>query len=845
MKYVGNVQSQANSEVYATASGALPNGKPVVVNSNGTVSVIAGIAAGVGSAVTFNNANTFDTSSVFDSNSNKVIVAYRDVGQSQHGYAVVGTVSGTSISFGTPVEFENAVIASVGIGFDSNLNKVLIVYKDEGNSNYGTSIVGTVSGTNISFGTPVVYSSANTSSQTATFDSNSNKMVVAYKEGAKVGTISGTGISYGSAATFSPSGSNASFIAMCFDSNSNKLVVSFRPQSDNHGYTAIGTVSGTSISFGTAVKFNYAVTSAINNTFDSNSNKVVVAYDNDGNSSYGTARVGTVSGTSISFGSPVVFKTAESNVSQNGAFNTETNTVVLAFASSGTLAIIEGTVSGTSISFGSEVTATGVSAGNPVTVFDSNAKKTVASTVASPGKSVVFSGASTNLTTENFVGITNGVVDEGTSSQALGSAAVFESANANNIGSAYDSTSNKVVVAYRDDGDSAKGKAVVGTVDTSDNSISFGTPVQFEAGDTENISAVFDANSGKIVISFKDNGNSGYGKAVVGTVSGTSISFGSAVNFIAANSYNHFSVYDSTNNKVVIMYTTLSSPYDGKAVVGTVSGTTISFGSAASFSGSNQAGIIFSSFDSTLGKVVVAYQQSENSGYAAVGTVSGTNISFGSPVNFNGGTNNATRISCAYDSTANRTVIFYRDQSNSSYDTAIVGTVSGTTISFGTKTVVTSQVNNWRAIAHDANAGTNLLAVSSNYNFKVGTVDASDNSMTFSGATTFEGASANFVSALFDSTGKKVVLSYQDSGNSNYGTSTVVSLAAPIIIRGSTASGSTAIIQAGGAVNTLQTGLTAGQQYFVQTDGTLGLTAGSLSVIAGTAVSATDLIVKG
>jgi len=225
--------------------------------------------------------------------------------------------------------------------------------------------------------------------------------------------------------------------------------------------------------------------------------------------------------------------------------------------------------------------------------------------------------------------------------------------------------------------------------------------------------------------------------------------------------------------------------------------------------------------------------------------VSGTNISFGSPVNFNGGTNNATRISCAYDSTANRTVIFYRDQSNSSYDTAIVGTVSGTTISFGTKTVVTSQVNNWRAIAHDANAGTNLLAVSSNYNFKVGTVDPSDDSITFSGATTFEGASANFVSALFDSTGKKVVLSYQDSGNSNYGTSTVVSLAAPIIIRGSTASGSTAIIQAGGAVNTLQTGLTAGQQYFVQTDGTLGLTAGSLSVIAGTAVSATDLIVKG
>jgi hypothetical protein len=37
------------------------------------------------------------------------------------------------------------------------------------------------------------------------------------------------------------------------------------------------------------------------------SNKVVIAYKNQGNSSYGTAIVGTVSGTSISFGTEVVF----------------------------------------------------------------------------------------------------------------------------------------------------------------------------------------------------------------------------------------------------------------------------------------------------------------------------------------------------------------------------------------------------------------------------------------------------------------------------------------------------------------------------------------------------------
>jgi len=38
--------------------------------------------------------------------------------------------------------------------------------------------------------------------------------------------------------------------------------------------------------------------------------------------------------------------------------------------------------------------------------------------------------------------------------------------------------------------------------------------------------------------------------------------------------------------------------------------------------------------------------------------------------------------------------------------------------------------------------------------------------------------------------------------------------------------------------------ITAGQQYFVQEDGTLGLTADSTSGIAGTAISAAELMVK-
>ena len=48
-----------------------------------------------------------------------------------------------------------------------------------------------------------------------------------------------------------------------------------------------------------------------------------------------------------------------------------------------------------------------------------------------------------------------------------------------------------------------------------------------------------------------------------------------------------------------------------------------------------------------------------------------------------------------------------------------------------------------------------------------------------------------------------------------------------------------------GTVNKDQSGLTAGQTYYVQTDGTLGTSADSPSVVAGTAISATEIIVKG
>ena len=59
------------------------------------------------------------------------------------------------------------------------------------------------------------------------------------------------------------------------------------------------------------------------------------------------------------------------------------------------------------------------------------------------------------------------------------------------------------------------------------------------------------------------------------------------------------------------------------------------------------------------------------------------------------------------------------------------------------------------------------------------------------------------------------------------------------------ADGAKVLVNTQGAVDENQSGLTAGQTYYVQADGTFGTSADSPSVIAGTALSASKLLVKG
>ncbi len=96
-----------------TASGNLATGETVALKSDGTVEVVAATSASTGSVTNFDSGsgNSYQTQSVvYDVSQSKILITYADNGNNSYITGVVGTVSGTSISFGTPTVIDSSAI---------------------------------------------------------------------------------------------------------------------------------------------------------------------------------------------------------------------------------------------------------------------------------------------------------------------------------------------------------------------------------------------------------------------------------------------------------------------------------------------------------------------------------------------------------------------------------------------------------------------------------------------------------------------------------------------------------------------------------------------------------------
>ena len=433
MKFIGKNKND-KSGFKAVASGTLSTGDTIVLNSDGTVSAV-GVSTtpqSIGSPITFDSDLVNYVNVVHDTYNDRIVVLYKDFTGSDDGVAVVGTVSGSTITFGSETQFESGTTNFIAACFDSFNNKVIVSFTDASNSNYTKAVAGTVNpATNtISFSSANTLIAAMSFQQALAFDTNSNKTVFVgrdsnatrppyYKLVSKVLTINSFGEVACDDVGVGVGTSSSTYIELCscFDSSTNRVVVACKNNSaSSRGTAFVGEVGvGNAITWGSGVQFELGSTAAISIAFDSSSNKVVIAYQDVVNSSYGKAVVGTVnpSNNSISFGTIRTF--ASKFIDKTSiAFDSINNKMVINYVDRSAAPLYAGkylvaTVSGSDITFETEQSFSDT---NPI--YQNN------STFHAPSKQVVmgyqYGNASgkvslfkntitaTNLESDNFIG---------------------------------------------------------------------------------------------------------------------------------------------------------------------------------------------------------------------------------------------------------------------------------------------------------------------------------------------------------------------------------------------------------------------------------------------------------
>jgi hypothetical protein len=435
------------------ADGAISDGALVSIKTDGTVEAVANAAYTFGNVSPRHEMADHSASrlrSALDTTTNQIVFVWENDDDSDAATSCVGRIVGDGMVFGDLVEFTSNAINPHNMCYDSNTDRVVVSYRDGGNSSYGTAVVGTIDGLRITWGTPVVYDSGYTADAGVVFDDNSNKVVIGFRNyggdgDAKgiVGTVSGTAISFGSASSAFESGTTY-YMTGTFDSNSNKVIFAFNDENNSqYGTAVVGTVSGTDVTFGSQAVFESARVDWVSCTFDSDLNKVVISYHDSGNSGYGTAVVGTVSGTGISFGTPVVF--ASQNTQRvESTYDTDINKVIITYSDAGSGGELHGTigtVSGTSISFSADQTLDSGSYNiYPTVQYVAEYDKIVighANGNATTGRVSAMVTEAFSLGVTNYVGIAKAAISDGATGTVNIVGSVDDSQSSLTVGSVY------------------------------------------------------------------------------------------------------------------------------------------------------------------------------------------------------------------------------------------------------------------------------------------------------------------------------------------------------------------------------------------------------------------------
>ena len=472
----------SGSSLEATASGTLADGSTVIVNTDGTVSAVAVTGSpdpSVASSTEFVEDHITMLHSVFVPSTNQVVLVYRN--SNGNGESVVGTVSGTSITFGTPVEFTSwdneSRFSARGLFYDSSTENIILhwglkstnmSYYDgddrllsaklgSGNTinwstgmsqgQYGFEFYGNYSRVGDLDGNPTtgVFHTITRRDQSSGITGEYN--IRQWTISADGNTVSAHGndtignITGGGHVTSTPKlvddGANNRFFII-YTNNSLRGIVRVCKITESYGNYNF-TVSGTESEFemGSTNTDGQSHSGAgmekedFSAVYDSHHDRLVIMYKDKDDSNKTKIIVGTPIETTpghpeVTFGSPQDF--SPTNVdSFEMAFDSEHNKIIISYtdiddSNMGKVVKAEVSDSGNSITVESTRLVFDASNGynwqNKLTYIP-NSNKTVLSHFAwangNSGRSLVYSSTSqsTNLTEENFIGISNGAYSDG------------------------------------------------------------------------------------------------------------------------------------------------------------------------------------------------------------------------------------------------------------------------------------------------------------------------------------------------------------------------------------------------------------------------------------------------
>ena len=446
--------SDDSSSTDFVASGNLPDGTPVVLNNDGTVTQVGSVTSSAttgitaipdGVVYTYNaSSSSYNRASFSPTVAGKFVISYRLNDYSNQARAFIGQITGNTISIGNSTSVSNRINCSYeyAVWNPNNSDQVVFVY---GAYTTITSIyvrVGTVSGTTISFGPEILIDTGDAVDPTVEFDPNTpGSLVFCY--------VDKSNFDYGTcrAATIAADGTLTWGTKTVFHSNTcNNPSIMFNPnlagqflltsETPSQIICVIGTVSNsTQLTFGNSVEVAGSGSSlsgtATSNPWDPQTpGSFVIPYKT--NYTHGHIRAGTISGTTITFGTPVIFVSENVQWPSASFHPTDDSGALLIEFFSWTAAtgsksnLMKASVSGNTITIGTRHTATPETGNHTYGSFAFSplqpGRFLYAYSDASDGYKArlicgqiptTLSTSSTNLTSTNFIGMSSSAYTNG------------------------------------------------------------------------------------------------------------------------------------------------------------------------------------------------------------------------------------------------------------------------------------------------------------------------------------------------------------------------------------------------------------------------------------------------